>query len=392
MKKLTTEQYIEKAKEKHNNKYCYSKVKYKISTSKIIIICPLHGEFLQEANSHLRGIGCSKCSKSYRPTNIEFINKSNAIHNNVYDYSRVRYKNSHSKVEIICQIHGIFNQTPCNHLNGHGCNKCGYENAKEKTRKEKDKFINDCKIIHNNKYDYSLVEYINAKKKVKIICQIHGVFNQIPDGHLNGNGCPKCAIIKVKNSNTKDKLQFINQCNKIHNFKYDYSPVVYINDNTKIDIICKNHGYFKQKPNKHLNGQGCPICRESKLERKIRILLQKNDIKYIQQYGNKSHDIYMKGQFLDFYLPEYKIAIECQGEQHFKPVNFGGKINIISQFERIKYRDLSKYNLCLENKINILYFTDENLLPSEYLDEITSDENIILEKIKKYNGFKKHTK
>lgn len=115
-------------------------------------------------------------------------------------------------------------------------------------------FINKAKTIHENKYDYSLVDYKNAKIKVKIICKIHGEFEQLPSGHLTGYGCYKCSGGGGIVSNTND---FIEKANKIHNFKFDYSLTKYINAKEKIKIICKEHGVFEQTPNSHLISKIC---------------------------------------------------------------------------------------------------------------------------------------
>jgi len=121
-------------------------------------------------------------------------------------------------------------------------------------------FIEDAKKIHGDKYDYSLVDYIKTKIKVKIICSEHGVFEQTPNNHLQGQGCKKCSDIIIKNKQRKTLNLFIEQSNKIHNYKYDYSLVDYINDKTKVKIICKKHNVFTQLPSHHLKGIGCYKC------------------------------------------------------------------------------------------------------------------------------------
>ena len=122
----------------------------------------------------------------------------------------------------------------------------------------------------------------------------------------------------------KNKI-FIKKYRKIHGDKYDYSKVDYINNHTKVCIICPEHGEFWQVPNNHLNGYGCPKCVMSHMENNISQLLNRNDIKYIPQCTFEWLK-YKNNLYLDFYLPDYNIAIECQGEQHFEPVeHFGGK-------------------------------------------------------------------
>ena len=252
-KKKTKEEFIAKAKLVHGDKYDYSKVEYVGALTKVCIICPKHGEFCQEANSHLRGQGCPKCKYEKQTcTTDEFIAKAKKIHGDKYDYSKVEYVGALTKVCIICPKHGEFCQEANSHLRGQGCPKCKYEKQTCTT----DEFIAKAKKIHGDKYDYSKVEYVNRKTKVCIICPKHGEFWQTPSAHLRGQGCPKCK--SKKQTCTTD--EFIAKAKKIHGDKYDYSKVEYVNRKTKVCIICPKHGEFWQTPNHHLSGCGCPKC------------------------------------------------------------------------------------------------------------------------------------
>ena len=178
---------INRFNEKHNNFYDYSLATFVNSQSKIKIICPIHGEFEQTPNNHLFGNGCSSCGGTKRMTNVEFINKCVKVHGNKFDYSLVNYINNRTKVKIICPIHGEFEQIPAKHIIGQTCLKCSGRYM------DTEFFINKSKLTHNAKYDYSLTEYINSYTKVKIICPIHSNFEQLPNDHLNGCGCSKCS-------------------------------------------------------------------------------------------------------------------------------------------------------------------------------------------------------
>lgn len=188
-------------------------------------------------------------------TTEQFIQKALKVHGDKYDYSLVEYKNSHIKVIIICPIHGQFLQRSSAHLDGQCCKKC-FINKQQSNIEE---FINKANLIHKNKYDYSKFIYINSKIKGIIICPNHDEFLQIPNKHLRKRGCPKCIKTKLLT-----KKEFIEKANKIHNFKYDYSESTYINNKTKLIIICSDHGEFNQSPNSHLNKQGCPLCKNNK--------------------------------------------------------------------------------------------------------------------------------
>lgn len=250
MGKYTRETFIDKANEVHNGKYLYDKVEYKNITTKICVICPEHGEFWQTPEKHLAGQGCPICARKHRETTSGFIYRAKKIHGDRYDYSYVDYKDSKTPVKILCKEHGLFEQKPVNHLRGKGCPVCGggYRHTNEQ-------FIADANKIHGGIYDYSKTQYHNAYTKVCIICPEHGEFWQTPHAHLNGQGCPKCN--GVKKGNTEN---FVKNARKVHGNKYDYSRVEYVNNRTKVCIICPEHGEFWQTPYKHLSGQGCPKC------------------------------------------------------------------------------------------------------------------------------------
>ena len=281
-----------------------------------------------------------------RKTKEQFIEEACKVHGDKYDYSKVVYINDSTNIIIICKKHGEFLCTPNNHLSGKGCKYCSHRSFKYTT----EEFINKAKSIHGDKYDYSKVNYINNNTKICIICPIHGEFWKQPNHHLNGYGCNECS--KINNTkNEKNKYNFIKKAKEIHGDKYDYSKVEYINANTKVCIICSIHGEFWQTPQNHLNGNGCPYCNESHLERNVNNLLKENNIKFERQ---KKFD-WLGLQSLDFYLPQYNIAIECQGIQHFEEVeHFGGK----KGFEITIERDKRKYLLCNNNGIKILYYSN----------------------------------
>lgn len=190
MKKLTTQEFIDRARAVHGDKYVYSFVEYKNNCEKVHIICQEHGMFEQRPNYHLSGKGCPKCGiESKKHTNESFIKKTREIHGDKFDYSNVEYVSVHKKVIIMCPEHGEFEQTPANHFKGRGCPDCG---GSKKHYNES--FIQKAIELHGSEfYDYSLVEYTGNKNKVTIVCPEHGVFEQSPASHLHGKGCPGCA-------------------------------------------------------------------------------------------------------------------------------------------------------------------------------------------------------
>ena len=227
------EEFVNKARLIHGNKYDYSLVDYINSTIKIKIVCKIHGEFKQTPNSHLRNHGCPNCATNNKLTREEFVNKAKLIHGNKYDYSLVDYKGSNIKITIICNNGHEFYQTPNSHLNGFGCLQCKIDKSKLTINE----FIDKAKLVHGNKYDYSLIDYKNVLTKIKIICPIHGEFEQVPNDHFN-SGCLQCSIDKSKLT----KEEFINKAKFIHNNKYDYSLIDYIDSKKKMKVICPIHG------------------------------------------------------------------------------------------------------------------------------------------------------
>jgi very-short-patch-repair endonuclease len=278
-------------------------------------------------------------------TTKSFIFKSEKIHKNKYDYSKVFYLKNNLKIEIICNIHGSFFQTPAVHLRGGGCILCILKKSSDKYSKGKEKFIIDSKNIHGDKYSYEDVNYINNKTPVKIKCNLHGYFFQQPRSHILGkSGCPRCA-----NKNITTDI-FIEKCKNVFGDYYDYSFVMYKNSNEKIKIVCpKNHTFFST-PNNHLNGRGCPICKESLGERIISNYLTDKNIFFIRQYKFKDCK-FKRCLSFDFYLSKLNILIEYDGEQHFKKYRFEKNNDILN--ERI-IKDNIKDNYCINNNILLL--------------------------------------
>lgn len=268
------------------------------------------------------------------PLNTEaFIARARILHGDKFDYSLVDYVASQEKVKIICKTHGgIFLQKPYLHLKGNGCLYCRIISQATDILE----FIERATSIHDDKYDYSLVDYKGSYEKVKIICREHGhVFRQNPWNHLNGQGCPQC-IRETQRLNTPE---FIRRAVIIHGNKYDYSLVNYKSCRKKVGIICKRHdSMFYQAPADHMNGRGCPQCNESKLERQIKRFLELLPVEYEQQY--KFHHCRYKGRLkFDFYITSCNLLIEAQGQQHYHSVEiFGGddEFTIIQQRDQIK--------------------------------------------------------
>jgi hypothetical protein len=190
---------------KHGDKYDYSLVEYVNATTPIKIRCPQHGTFEQTYNTHLKGHGCPNCSGNKSHTTESFINKSVGTHGNKYDYSKCEYSNNRGKLIIGCPIHGEFEQLAEHHLNGHGCPKCGQDKTVKHIRKDTNQFIKESVMVHGDKYDYTISDYNGIKESITIICPEHGEFEQQAMIHLMGCGCQKCGKKYIKSeSEVKD--------------------------------------------------------------------------------------------------------------------------------------------------------------------------------------------
>ena len=367
----TTEQFIKEAKNIHEDTYDYSLVNYINSYTKIDIICPIHGIFKQQPSNHLNGNKCKKCAndklKKNRKKPLEkFIEESKIKHNNKYDYSLVVYSNNQTKIDIICPIHGVFKQTPNNHIiKGQGCFKCYHENSFNKS--DVNEFIKKSNIKHNNKYDYSDVIYEHGRIKVKIKCPTHGIFDQTPNAQRKGQGCPKCSHLKTseRRHDILNRNKFIEKSNKIHYNKYNYDIVEYVNSQIKVKIICPIHGIFKQSPNNHQKGIGCPRCGIIKnrlqyleqIKKRLKFgeqispnfnskacsffdeLSHKNNI-YIQHAMNGGeYHIKELGYWLDGYDINNNIAYEWDEYKHY----FKGKLR---EKDLIRQTEIEKFLKC----------------------------------------------
>jgi hypothetical protein len=210
-----------------------------------------------------------------------FIEKSNKIWNNLYDYSLCNYINSNIKITIICKIHGEFQQLISNHYR-YGCGKCRTPSKHNELLKKEagENFIIKANLIHNNRYIYEKSIYITAPKKLIVSCSLHGDFEISPNNHLRGKGCAKCGRLISDKAKFKPLEHYIEEFKILFGDKYgDYSNINWKGGSKNITLICKKHGSFNILPYIHIKGKGCPVC--SSNYSKISILwLQYLQIKY----------------------------------------------------------------------------------------------------------------
>lgn len=193
-------------------------------------------------------------------TTDEFISKARKAHgNDRYNYDNVEYVNQKTLISIKCNVCGYqFTQTPYAHLKGQGCPKCGRKTTADKLRLGKDEFIRKANEIHDNQYNYDNIDYITNNVPVSIICPIHGEFSQLPLNHLQGQGCPKCN--PYRNTKYTNE-EFINKIKEIFKNELDYTkPIEYNGVDKDVTLYCSKHGAFTKTASLVLQGYGCPKC------------------------------------------------------------------------------------------------------------------------------------
>lgn len=350
------EKFIIDAKNVHGNKYDYSKVNYVNKNVKVIITCLVHGDFSQSPDHHLRGQGCSTCGGCIKKDTEQFITASKIIHGDKYDYSKTDYVSNKIYVIIICSSHGEFEQTPDCHLSGKGCVGCGRESTSVARRKTTEQFITDAESVHGNRYSYSKTDYDNSRIDVIITCQLHGDFSQSPTNHLSGKGCPVCG-----GSIKKETSGFITDAKNVHENKYNYSKVDYINSHTNVIITCSTHGDFQQSPTSHLNGCGCPYC-VNKTESIVYQYLDSINIQHYRQFSPSwliNTETGYRRRF-DLLIPKYKLIIEIDGPQHFRQVSIWGSPEIQ------RSTDVEKMFLALENDYSVVRLLQDDIFNNNF--------------------------
>lgn len=299
-----------------------------------------------------------------------FIDRANKVHNYKYNYHLVLYTKMRNKVIIICPIHGEFLQTPDKHINGNqGCPDCSKIKAGISRRVKVEDFIAQASQIHNNKYNYKFVEYTTTHKNVVIICPIHGNFAQAPANHLKGRGCTKCKYDTIGNKARLSLEDFVTKATSVWGNKFDYSQVEYRGNDTKVLIKCNKHNIeFWQVPSSHYTQSGCKKCKvKSKGESYISSWLDKYKIYYETEKSFSGCILKnaKKPLRFDFYLPSLNLLIEYDGEQHYKEsIRWGWGKKSIDKFEEIKQRDLFKTNWARDNGYKLLripYFEFNNI-------------------------------
>ena len=359
-RRLTAEEFAEKSRAVHGTKYDYSSVDYRDSHTKVDIVCPTHGPFRQKPNAHLNGQGCPECAdvkrgKTRKLDQGAFVAKAMKKHGGKYDYSRTVYIDSNTLVEIVCPVHGVFTQRPAAHLFGHGCRPCSLQERDDKRRKGSEGFVAKARAIYGDQFDYSQIgEVSNNKQKVTIICRLHGPFVQHFNSHLmpgGQGGCPECKKLTVAAALSLTHEEFIARAEQVHGGRYGYPLYGYAGTKVKLPLYCKVHGIFKQTPDGHLHGQGCPKCAGSNLENDLEDFISSLGIEYVR--GDRKA---LEGRELDFLFPAHNLAIELNGNYWHSSAMLRWKGS-----SWVRNHQKEKTEMCAEKGIRLIHFYESDL-------------------------------
>lgn len=296
-KAYTTNEWIEKAKGIHGNKYDYSNVQYINAKTKVCIICPEHGEFWQSPRKHISGQGCPKCENGQRLTQEEYIKRVMGTHGDKYDYSKIVYVNSLTDVDVICHKHGAFKVNARRFLNGQGCPKCHSEETTPPNRHAVDDVVKMSRGVHGDKYEYCHETYKNMLTPFKIICPEHGEFWQTPAKHIHSRqGCPKC-----NNSKLEEEISLLLNIEKVNfdEFKhFDWLGKQHLDfylPECNIAIECQGRQHYEpvsftsDKTEETMEGNLEEIRRRDK--RKMRLCKENGvNLIYFTHYGKVKED------------------------------------------------------------------------------------------------------
>lgn len=265
MKKLTQQEFVEKALSRAPRYVDLSQFVYTNSAGKSTAICPEHGPFITSANALMNRIGCPKCalisrSAKRRMTIEEFLSRSKEVHGDTYDYSRVNFRGATHHVTIVCKQHGEFLQLPTQHMAGQGCRLCGHLRIGAKSRLEVKEVVSRLRGIHGDRYVYDKVGERNGKK-LTVTCREHGDFTATLTNLLhNQSGCPECGRAEVGRKSRLPYDEYVKRFREVHGDRFEYGEIIYNTPITAVNIKCPEHGWFSQLLQSHLNGVGCVKC------------------------------------------------------------------------------------------------------------------------------------
>lgn len=360
------EKFIIKARKRHGDKYDYSKVDYVDSQTKVCIICPEHGEFFQAPSAHVRGNGCPVCANSKRGLNKKWGRDTFIYKSQLVHGSRYSYEH----------VVYVNNNTKVKIT-------CPYHGVFEQTplahvfgkqgcpicagrNNTTQSIIEQFRDLHGDRYDYSKVEFKRMWDKVIIGCPEHGDFLQTPEKHLLGQGCPKCGKSEGGKKQRMSKEEFIRKSHELYGNIYDYSKVDFVTTHVKVEIVCPKHGSFFQRPYDHLNGHGCPTCGSLSSRGEDEIYEYVCSIVGKENVVKRDRELLGDGRELDIYVPSKKIAFEYDGLRWHS-----------EQYGKDRHYHLRKTELCHNKGVSLIHIFE---------DEYLNGKEIVLSKISRILG------
>lgn len=354
MAKLTQEDFIQRCREKHNSKYDYTKTIYTTTRHKVIVTCPMHGDFTVLADNHLRTSGCCKCGRLRGAVHTikyqEFLNRVSDEFKSNLEFTESDYVNSREPIKVLCKKHNFeFKQRPYDiYNNRHRCKYCRSERSSKAIKSCTEDFISKCLSIYGDKFTYDKVQYNLNKETVVVTCKQHGDFCKTPKELIQGAHCKECMKLDVLSRSgeffyEKFKLKWSNYTLKS----------VYAGSFKPVQVNCKLHGDFFVTPEQCRTlidiCDGCRVVRGSQQELKITELLDKHNITYVKHKKIKSGDRFFE---IDIFIPSNNIAIEVNG-LYWHRDRENGKYS--------KDYHLNKTRICKENGISLLHFFDTEI-------------------------------
>lgn len=346
-KRRTSNEIASSILDRHNGMIDLSEFKYVDKSTACTFICNKCGNKWDSLPFVVvRGKGCPRCDAM----KVAEIGKKKFGDRFSYENTLSTYNGMKEKCLFHCNKHNVdFYTEPFIHLsskNG-GCRECANEDDSTRHKHDLGWFISRCKSKFGDKFEFDESVYESANSDIVITCKSHGNFITTPKRFLSSEfGCNKCS----RDNSRISSIVWVNRFKKIHGDRYDYSESEFGKVDDKIAIRCREHGVFYQTPHNHAKGEGCPTCMKnsSALEESVAIGLDKDGIRYERQKRFQ----WLGRMSLDFYVPSCNVAIECQGIQHYEPIEFFGGDD---KLEYVKSNDALKYKLACENGVDLIY-------------------------------------
>lgn len=370
----TTDEFVARARAVHGDVYEYTKSVYTGTDVKLTITCRVHGDFEQVSHSHLSGRGCPQCrsskiaatkraqqlgaaeeshyhNMSTKLTLSDFLARAAAKHGDRYTYDTATFKDSTTKMNVVCRTHGVFSVAPAHHMQGRGCPQCRGSNISAAKSNGLEWFLSECRKTHGDKYDYSAIsDYTAADRPYTIVCRKHGAFEQNGWAHKSGQGCPACGTERAAAACRYTKEEYVAAAVAKHGDKYTY-PGDFNSAKGKIEVVCPTHGAFWQEATSHLQGRGCPSCAKATLSS-----VEWDIIEYIKSFGVDAKHAYrpawLGGKELDVFVPSHNLAIEYCGAWVHNSTR-----NPFGEPKSPKYH-YDKWKLCRDNGVTLLTVYD----------------------------------